>query len=66
VESSLDGRVIGVDSGSLLSVDRRIAVAGGRQKWPAIRASLRGGWVTVLVTDVETATYLMTSCAPTD
>jgi DNA-binding transcriptional regulator LsrR (DeoR family) len=66
VESSLDGRVIGVDSGSLLSVDRRIAVAGGRQKWPAIRASLRGGWVTVLVTDVETATYLMASCAATD
>ena len=32
-----------------------MGVAGGPGKYRAIRAALRGGWVNVLVTDLDTA-----------
>ena len=34
-------------------------IAGGRSKYGAIAAALRGGWVTMLMTDVRTARYLI-------
>jgi DNA-binding transcriptional regulator LsrR (DeoR family) len=50
---------MGIDADALRAVPRRLAVAGGREKRSAVEAALRGGWVTVLVTDVETARHLV-------
>jgi DNA-binding transcriptional regulator LsrR (DeoR family) len=59
VHSDLDGRVVGIEPDALLAVPRRIGVAGGTRKHSAIRASVLGGWVNVLVTDVDTAEALL-------
>jgi DNA-binding transcriptional regulator LsrR (DeoR family) len=36
-----------------------VAVAGGRRKYAAIRAALRGGWLNVLITDLGVARRLV-------
>jgi DNA-binding transcriptional regulator LsrR (DeoR family) len=58
VESPLDARVLGIAPDRLLAIGRRIGVAGGTQKYPAIRAALRGGWINVLITDAASAQRL--------
>ncbi|MET8862740.1 sugar-binding transcriptional regulator [Nonomuraea sp. NPDC004580] len=58
VASDLDRRVIGIDTASFGAVGRRVAVAGGLRKLPAIRAALEGGWVNILVTDLRVARRL--------
>ena len=42
----------------LKAARRRWAVGGGERKRDALRAALTGGWVDVLVTDLETARHL--------
>lgn len=59
VDSSLDARVVGIDPLTLLAVPRRVGVAGGPRKHSAIRAAVLGGWINVLVTDIETAETLL-------
>jgi DNA-binding transcriptional regulator LsrR (DeoR family) len=59
IQSDLDSRVVGIDAEALLAVPRRIGVAGGPRKHSAIRAAVLGGWVNVLVTDVDTAEALL-------
>jgi DNA-binding transcriptional regulator LsrR (DeoR family) len=59
IDSELDDLVIGVSLAQLKSCRRTIAVAGGSGKYAAIRSSLIGGWVNTLVTDAETARYLI-------
>lgn len=59
VDSDLDLRVVGIDPATLLSVPRRVGVAGGPRKHSAIRAAILGRWVNVLVTDIETAEALL-------
>lgn len=59
VAGPLDDLVVGVTPDQLRSARRRWAVAGGRSKYLAIRAALRGGWVDSLVTDVTTAGFLL-------
>jgi DNA-binding transcriptional regulator LsrR (DeoR family) len=61
ISSDFDRRVLSIDAETLRAVPRRIAVAGGPLKFSAIRASLRGGWVNVLVTDVATGRKLVES-----
>lgn len=58
IASELDQRVIGISAEALRAVPRRIAIAGGRRKFTAIRAALRGGWIDVLITDLGTAERL--------
>ena len=55
VKSTLDQRLIGITRSELSKVPRRIGVAGGARKFSAIRGALRGGWVNVLITDLELA-----------
>lgn len=64
VASELDRRVLGIGARTLREVPRRIAVAGGRRKWGAIEAAVRGGWVSVLVTDLHTAEQLAERATP--
>ncbi len=61
VDCDLNGRVAGVSVDLLQNIDRRVAVAGGLRKISAIRAALEGNWVNTLVTDVETATLLLSN-----
>ncbi len=60
VDSNLDARIVGIDPATLRAVPRRVGVAGGERKHPAIKGALLGGWVNVLVTDVTTATAILT------
>ncbi|WP_156417959.1 sugar-binding transcriptional regulator, partial [Aureimonas sp. AU4] len=57
----LDRRTIGIDLVSLRAVSQRIAVAGGPDKVPAILGALRGGYVSVLVTDAVTGWGVLTA-----
>ncbi len=58
VDNELDDRVVGIGLEDLRAVPRRIGVAGGEPKFPAIRGAVRGGWVNVLITDLATARRL--------
>lgn len=57
--SDLADRVIAISVEQLRQVPEVIAVAGGAQKSEAIRAALRGGFITSLVTDASAAQALL-------
>lgn len=59
VASPVDDRLMGMSADQIRSVPRRIAVAGGVAKVRATRAALLGGWVSVLITDVDVAQALL-------
>jgi DNA-binding transcriptional regulator LsrR (DeoR family) len=59
IESAFDERVLGIAPETLMKIPRRVAVAGGLRKSTAIRAALRGGWVNVLITDLQVARSLI-------
>lgn len=59
VESGLDGGVVGISPQQLLTVPRRIGLAGGADKHVALRAAIVGGWVNTLITDIESARKLL-------
>lgn len=59
IDSALASRVIGMSASQIRAVPRRIAVAGGAHKTSAVRAALRGGWVSVLITDMQVAERLL-------
>ena len=59
IDSELDDRVLGIAADTLRAIPRRVAVAGGTRKSTAIRAALSGGWVNVLITDLQVARGLI-------
>ncbi|WP_394838167.1 sugar-binding transcriptional regulator [Pendulispora rubella] len=59
VKSPLDERILGISAEQLRRIPRRVGVAGGRRKYAAIRAALRGGWLSVLITDNGVARRLV-------
>ena len=59
VPGPLDGRLVGITLDELRRVPERICVAGGAEKAVAMRAALRGGYATHLVTDADTAALLL-------
>ena len=59
VDSAITQRCISISAEQLRRVPELIAVAGGRNKVRAIRAVLRGGYATTLVTDSITAGQLL-------
>jgi DNA-binding transcriptional regulator LsrR (DeoR family) len=59
VKADFDDHIIGISPDQLRAVDRRIGVAGGSSKIAAIRGAALGGWINVLVTDVEVARALV-------
>lgn len=61
--TSLDDLVIGITLDQLLKAKRRIAVAGGKIKHEAILAALAGYWINTIVTDVDSANYLLTKAS---
>ncbi|MCV2394204.1 sugar-binding transcriptional regulator [Actinotalea sp. M2MS4P-6] len=59
VLSAVDERVVGISADALRRVPRRVGVAGGPRKHSAVRAALLGGWVNVLITDLDEAERLL-------
>lgn len=59
VDFEYDENVIGISLQQLKNVPVRIAVAGGESKRESVLGVVRGGWITVLITDTETANYLL-------
>lgn len=59
VPSDLDNRVIGLTLEEIRKIDHVVGVAGGAEKFRAIRAALQGKLVDVLVTDHMTAQRLL-------
>lgn len=57
--TEFNDRVSGITPEQLRKVPRRIGVAGGPRKFAAIQGALLGGWINVLVTDIETARRLL-------
>ncbi len=59
ISRAFDRRVIGIELEDLSRLPKRLCVAGGANKTTAIRAVLKGGYATHLVTDMGTATRLL-------
>lgn len=59
IDSAFNKRVLGISAAQIQGTPRRVAVAGGMRKVEAIRAALRGKWVTTLITDLEVARALV-------
>lgn len=59
VHTAFDERVIGISTEQIQRTRRRIGVAGGLRKFEAIRGALRGGWISTLITDLETGRRLL-------
>jgi DNA-binding transcriptional regulator LsrR (DeoR family) len=55
----LDEQMIGLTIPEIAKIPERICVAAGPDKIPAVRAMLRGGYATILVTDEPTAQALV-------
>ncbi|PRY84039.1 bifunctional sugar-binding transcriptional regulator/dihydroxyacetone kinase subunit DhaK [Donghicola tyrosinivorans] len=55
VDGPLKDRTIGMGLDQLRQVSTRVLVAGGYDKIPAILAAMRGGYVSELITDLDTA-----------
>jgi DNA-binding transcriptional regulator LsrR (DeoR family) len=63
VQTPLNDRVIGLSLEQLRNVDRAVGIAGGKRKRAAIRAALLGNWINVLITDRQTAEWLVETTA---
>jgi len=61
VPSSVEKRIIGLSLEEIMNIPQRIIVAGGKKKVKVIAAAARSGVCTHLVTDQDTAEYLIKS-----
>jgi DNA-binding transcriptional regulator LsrR (DeoR family) len=59
VPSAVDGRVLGLSLEEIRALPRVVAVAWGARKVPALRGALRGGLISILVTDAAAARGLL-------
>jgi DNA-binding transcriptional regulator LsrR (DeoR family) len=59
VSSDFNDRLIGIDRAGLGRIPVRVGVVSGAEKGPAVRAALRGRFVTMLVTDEAIARVLL-------
>ncbi len=59
VEHPLNRRVVGLPLADFRQLPVRVLASGGPHKAPAVRAVLRGGYVNVLITDIDTAAAVL-------
>ena len=49
----------GISLDTLKKIVRRVGVAGGRAKKDAVLGAIRGGFINVLITDIDCAEHLI-------
>ena len=59
IQDELNDRVIGLRLDQYRRIRRVVGVAGGEEKYEAVRAALRGKLIDVLVTDSQTLSHLL-------
>jgi DNA-binding transcriptional regulator LsrR (DeoR family) len=59
IETPFNDRVIGMQLDELRKVQRSVGIAGGKRKLEAIRGALLGRLINVLITDLQTAQWLL-------
>jgi DNA-binding transcriptional regulator LsrR (DeoR family) len=59
IQDAVHERIVGLDLEQIRKISRVIGVAGGAEKFEAIRAAVRGNLIDVLVTDDRTAQRLL-------
>jgi DNA-binding transcriptional regulator LsrR (DeoR family) len=59
VVSELDARVIGISLEQVKKIPRVVGVAGGPQKHAVVSAALKGGFIDVLITDEQSAKFVL-------
>jgi len=59
IPDAVHDRIVGLDLEQIRKISRVIGVAGGEEKFEAIRAAVRGNLIDVLVTDDRTAQRLL-------
>lgn len=59
VHDDIDDRVVGLTCDQIRNIPRIIGVAGGIEKHQAILAALRGKWISTIITDDQTAKFLI-------
>lgn len=56
---SLPSRTVSVTLDVIAACERAVLISGGKRKYEAILGALRGGFASILVTDIETARWLV-------
>ncbi len=64
IDHPINGRLIGIELDDLCAIPNTILAAGGRNKVPIMRACLARGCVNTLITDEQTARFLLGDEAP--
>jgi DNA-binding transcriptional regulator LsrR (DeoR family) len=59
IQTELNDRIIGITLEELKRIERVVGIAGGAEKIPSIMGALKGGYISVLVTDQATAQNLL-------
>jgi deoxyribonucleoside regulator len=59
INSPVNSTVMGISIEDLRKIPNIVGIAGGENKVPAILGALRGGYINVLITDNETASWLI-------
>jgi DNA-binding transcriptional regulator LsrR (DeoR family) len=59
VSTFMDDRAIGIGLDDLKRIPWSVVVAGGEEKHAVIRAALLAGYFNVLITDTDTAAFLL-------
>ena len=59
VESEISERVVGLRLDDIMAIPHRAAFAGGIDKVGSIKGALKGGIITTLVTDIDTARMIL-------
>lgn len=54
-----DNNVVGMDIHKLQKVPYSVGIAGGIEKFPAVKGAIQGGYINSLITDVQCATALI-------
>ncbi len=61
IDHPINERIIGIDLDDLRQIKSVILAAGGRHKIPIIRAALKAGLISILITDEDTAREMLSA-----
>ncbi len=59
IDDEINTRVVGLTAEQITRIPRKIAVAGGSKKHAAVLAAARGKLIDTLITDIDTAQFLL-------